>query len=188
MAIHFTNVADKLTFANVQGAQGQTQTFSCWCYCDAITTSEVIFSIMNAGGPETTGLLFYLFSSNRDIQFYIYTSGTACYRKTNTAVFNTGEWFHLLLTWNGSLTATNIHIYINNSEPGYATTQNSGGTATICDGTWNTGSWPEENLPLDGKIANVGWWDRVLSASERTILSKGYTPRHIMKGLKFAPD
>ncbi len=186
MAIHYTNVADKLTFANVQGAQAQAQTFSCWIYVDAITTSEFIFVIKNSGG--STGVQLYLYSSSRDIQFFIFSSGTNPYQRSNTAVFNIGEWFHLLYTWDGSLDATNIHFYINNVEPGYASERDGTGTPTACDGIWTVGSVTTDNLALDGKIANVGWWNRVLSAGERTQLSKNYSPRCIMKGLKFAPD
>ena len=186
MAIHFTNVADKLTFANIQAASAQAQTFSCWVYCDAITTSEFLFCIQNAGG--TNGILFYFFSSNRDIRIYLMSSGANYYRTTNTSAFNIGVWFHLLFTWDGSYTTSNIHIYVNNSEPGYAVTVNGTPTFSACDGDWMVGSNPNDNLALDGKIANVGWWNRVLSASERTQLSKNYSPRCIMKGLKFAPD
>ncbi|KKL75107.1 hypothetical protein LCGC14_2058180, partial [marine sediment metagenome] len=140
----------------------------------------------DAGGA--TGLQFYLLSSSRDIQLFIFASGVDAKRQTNNPVFNTGEWFHLLYTWDGSLTGTNIHIYINNSEPGYASTRSATGAYTDCAGNWGVGQNPGNNLALDGKIANVGWWNRVLSASERTQLSKNYSPRCIMKGLKFAPD
>ena len=186
MAIHFTNTLDKLTFASIQAAQAQAQTFSCWCYCDAITISQWIFVILNSGGSD--GVLFYLYTNAKDLQVFIHTDDVNMFQRTADAVWNTGEWFHLLYTWDGSLTAANIHIYVNNVETSYDTERNGTGSFTACDGDWGVGQNPGGNLALDGKIANVGWWDRVLSASERTILFKNYSPRCIMKGLKFAPD
>ena len=51
--------------------------------------------------------------------------GVLTVRTANNAVpaYNTG-WYHVVLTWDGSLTATNVHIYVNGSEVGYQTQTN----------------------------------------------------------------
>ena len=98
-------------------------------------------------------------------------------------------WFHLFVTWDGSLIAANVHTYINNIEVSYATQDNGTGNLDAPAGAWSLGGGkPQDNANLDGGLAAIGWWDRVLSADERAILAAGCSPRFILDGINFAPD
>lgn len=97
---------------------------------------------------------------------------TPLYRITTNASIPVDAWTSLILTWDGSTTATNIHIYINGSEASYVTAQNgvtptdtSGQTLYIGNRADGTRSW-NENL---NEFAI--WQGTVLPARDIALLS-----------------
>jgi len=187
MSRDFTAVANKILYPSIQSGQGQAQTFSCWVYIDVANATRYFFNIHTDGVPETLGVIVY-HTSDGSIQFLAVTDDVDCKRTTVNGAASTGAWFHLLCTWDGSLTAANIHILKNGSELGYEATQNGVGSFAACEGTWTFGAATFNDLAFDGKLANVGWWNRVLSAGEIALLVDGFSPSNILNGLKFAPD
>jgi len=112
--------------------------------------------------------------------------GTVLQRYTNGNAFPAGEWVHILVTHDGTFTSyAGMHIYVNGTEVTYAVNQN-GATETAPTGKWCIGGRTYDDvLNLDGKLDEVGVWDRVLDAGEIASLASGRMPRSIPSGLIF---
>jgi len=74
----------------------------------------------------------------------------------------------VLVTWDGSATATGIHIYINGLETTYQTTTNGVGAENAdATGIWHIGNNATPGIrDFPGGIATVMLWKRVLTPSE----------------------
>lgn len=82
-----------------------------------------------------------------------------------------GVWKHVVVTWTGSATATNIKLYVDGVETAYSTTTD-GGAARVSDaassvfiGNDNTGV-----RTFDGALDDVRIYNRVLSSTELTAI------------------
>lgn len=185
MARAFNGSSDKIVYGNIKPTSGP-QSFSAWIFSNnSITGDERVFSNQISG--DSTYALLCQFGTTNHTEIVIGTSALTLKSYSNNGSVPNGSWFHYLWTWDGSLTAVNIHQFINNSELGYQTQDNGSGTIDVPAGSVSLG-WVAAGPVLDGKYASVGWWDRVLTADERKSLSKGFSPLCIPKGLKFAPD
>ncbi len=76
-------------------------------------------------------------------------------------------WRNIVVTWDGGITATNIHIYNNGIESSYGTTTNGDG-ARISDASFDLHIGNEALIrrTFDGIISDVKIYNRALSASE----------------------
>src|SRR3990167_4810300 len=94
----------------------------------------------------------------------------------------TGVWIHILFHDDGSLTGANIHIYMNGTEVTYASNGNTV-TETAASGSWSVGGRKDtDTINLNGRIAEVGVWNRELSTGEITALARGYSPMFFSNG------
>ena len=108
----------------------------------------------------------YLWNSltNIDVSIGFSTSGI---RVTSSGTgLTTGVWTHLVYTWDGSTTATNVHLYKNGTEVSYDTQTNASGTRDD-DSThpFYVGSTQGGSF-INGSMDEVRIYNRVLSPSE----------------------
>lgn len=187
MAIGFNGTTDRIDYGNIKATSG-AQTFSAWVYSDDEPADTERMLCPNVGADNDYALSCN-FEANYVLGLVVNTSGNTLKSYSDVAAFSSGVWFHYLYTWDGSLTAANIHQFVNNVEETYATQDDGTGAVVAPAGIWPLGglTWNDGSC-LDGGLAHVGWWDRVLTAGERKALSKGYAPAFIPRGLKFAPD
>ena len=88
-----------------------------------------------------------------------------------TLTFNV--WQHIIMTWDGSLIATNVHFYLNGTETSYLTQQNGTGTLALDDtGSWYIGNRPVGDRTSDAIYSEFAVWNVVLSNSEISQLSQ----------------
>jgi len=125
------------------------------------TNSGWIFS---RGDGEGAGSL-------NSLEFTQPFSGTDLFRTTALNSFTNSVWHHVLVTYDGSTTAANAHIYIDGTEPSYSISQ---------DATLTRSSDISENLLIgltttgdefDGRISEVAIWNVVLTASQIALLA-----------------
>lgn len=185
MARGFNGSTDRIDYGNIKPTTGP-QTFSGWLFSDDAVGGDERLFCQHAAGNGTYSVLIQL-QNNNSIEFIGNTSAVTLKSYTANGTFSSGSWFHYLYTWDGSLTAANIHQYINNVEASYNLQDNGSGTMSAPAGSWSFGFIPADSN-FDGALAAVGWWNRVLTADERKALSKGFSPLFIPNGLKFAPD
>jgi hypothetical protein len=142
-------------------------TFSAWIKPNS--TGEggggVIVSKANAPGDlrfnfESTGTNALSFSKN-------YDGGTDLKRTTSNNFITLGVWSHITVTWDGSATAANVHIYVNGVETTYQTTTDGVGNKNS-DATLNfyIGNLSGSFHTFDGTIDEVRIYNRALSDSE----------------------
>ncbi len=185
MARGFNGTTDRIDYGNIKATTGP-QTFSAWIFSDNSVTGDERLFCEHISGNGAYSLLNQL-GVNNHLEIVINTTNLTLKSYTNNAQFPSGVWFHYFWTWDGSLTAANVHQYVNNVEVSYVTQDNGSGTVEAPAGSWSFGYIPADSN-FDGGLAEAGWWDRVLSADERKSLSKGFAPGCIPRGLKFAPD
>ena len=81
------------------------------------------------------------------------------------------QWQFVAVTWDGSATAANAHIYVNGNEVGYSVADNAVGTrASDIGKALYIGNNPALSRTFKGNIDDVKVYNRVLSASEITNL------------------
>ena len=90
----------------------------------------------------------------------------------------TGAWIQFTITWTGAINSyAGVHIYKNGTELSYSVNTN-GASETTHSGSWSLGGriYDDTRNLADGKIAQVGVWNRVLTAGEIANLAAGYAP------------
>jgi hypothetical protein len=92
-------------------------------------------------------------------------------------VLATGVWQHILVTWDGvTALETGLHIYKNGIEVSYGGHVH-GANHYVYSGDYSLGGTePVDNYNFDGKMAQVGVWNRVLTPTEIANLAAGYSP------------
>ena len=134
---------------------GANFSISVWCNTDVLSSS--IRAILRQGGVN---LSLYLWSNNK---FSFYTGGSVF----STTTLETGRWYHVVATYNGTK-----RLYLDGIE------QNSAGAAV--SSTLNTLGIGGDNFAQrwDGALDDVRWWHRALSAAEvyayYTLSRQGY--------------
>jgi hypothetical protein len=168
---NFLNCGSSATLNDLYSQGFGGMTLSAWI--NPLSSGEGAFGqIINKG--NTFG--GWEFGMNNDVQkvyFYNYFTANDVNRDTN-AVLTSGVMQHILVTWDGSSTASNIHIYVNGVEASYANTNDGSGTIqgdssrNFCIGSYTESS----NFHFDGTITEVACWNKILSADEIYNLSK----------------
>jgi len=185
MARDFDGATDRIDWANIYDPAGAAITVSFWVFPDTLGAGNVDFlfshvtaadgdTIRSVTGPVAAGTLQFARKGTTD-QF----------RRTNADAIVTGSWQHVLMHHDGGDTAANIHIFVDGTEQGYAATQN-GASQFSSDGTWSVGAKKVSDAQnFDGRIMEFAWWDRELGAGERAMLVAAFSPKFIMRGLRF---
>lgn len=157
-------------------------TISAWMKAD--TTGEGGFGrIVDRGAAASASGPAFLTTGTAALRFSTENGATDMVRQTSASVWTAGTWTHVLLTWDGGTTASNVHIYVNGTETSYATTTNGGAAATNnATDALVIGNNPGATRTFDGKLAEVGIWAAVLGASEIKALAAGVSPPKVHAG------
>lgn len=107
--------------------------------------------------------------SNQDYLEFIKDGATDLRVATNShgITDNTpGGWYHVAMTWDGSITAANVHFYVTGSELAYTTQTN--GASLVSDAALNffIGNRVGADRALDGQMTEVAVFDDVLTSTE----------------------
>jgi hypothetical protein len=157
----------------VQGSAINPQylTISAWVKWNNFFPGNGGYAIVSNSNTATNGYLLYQATGppyNRVITF-VYTTSIAGIQ--STTLLNTGTWYHLALTYNGS----NISFYLNgvldNSTNQTGTIKPSTNPFLI-GSTYSTGG-----AKFNGSISEVKIWNRALSATEVKALYNSSKPK-----------
>jgi hypothetical protein len=178
-----------LEYANPDcDAGGRAQTVSLWLNLDASANFHTgwLFQARNGADPLLPAIAALRHDSPRSLSFQVYVDpnnqNATVGRQTVSNALPADSWHHVAMTWDGDLDPSGVHIYVDGVEATYDHDNQSAGTPISGDGPWRVAA------NLNGRIAEVGWWNRVLTAGEMAALAAGYSPRFFLRGLKFAPD
>jgi len=91
----------------------------------------------------------------------------------SNSVLTLNTWQHVALTWDGSITATNSHIYVDGVEVSYQETTNGAGSyASDAAVVLTVGNVPDGSRTFDGNMDEVVVFNRVLTSQEIYALYK----------------
>lgn len=184
---------DVLNFGAIRIANSlTTQTYSAWLYVDtipsgALTLADIVFY----KASNSTGVSIQLYDSK--LYFVSAFSGGGGVWNTNANPFSTGQWVHVVVTYNSSSTSNDPIIYINGSSVAVTEFQAPVGTSLDVASSIleignainpTTGNYESA---LDGKMFDFRIYNRVLSAAEVTTLYNAGDPDHtlVTSGLVF---
>ena len=181
-ALDTTAAAEAWRYSGFPTTADQPYTISAWVNFDTSGTGDFFISI-----SESLFVLgFRRLSSGRIGLRVDYNPTDNEERISNTSTVSNGTWYHVLVTYDGSKTAANQSIYLDGSEVSYSTTTDGVGTQETIEGSWQVGG-NSGNSNFDGIFHDIGFWDRVLDASEIAMLADGFSPVCIPRGLISAP-
>jgi hypothetical protein len=118
---------------------------------------------------QTTGWKNLILGLTDTIRFtQDYEGANNLERKCDNGSITMGVWQHVAATWEGTSSASGIHIYIDAQEPGYQTTQDGVGSyVSEASKPLIIGGAPITGLrTFDGLIDDVRIYDRVLTETE----------------------
>ncbi len=116
------------------------------------------------------GWLFFLDGTNQ-VSFSVDYTTANLKRSTAINAVSVGTWIHVVATWTGSATATNIKFYVNGVETSYGTGTDGTGSR-VNDGTANLSIGTDSTTArtFDGVLDDVRAYNRVLSTTEITAI------------------
>ena len=135
-------------------------TFAAWIKADSLSLLNFMITKFTASlGWEFTllnGTIRLIFSSGFGTTTKIVADGTA--------VINTGEWYHLAATYDGSNSHNGMTLYINSViDP---KTTSAGGPLTTIQNPYNLHIGGQAGFYFNGNIASARMWKTELSAAE----------------------
>src|SRR3989344_1234060 len=134
---------------------------SAWIYPNSMGSSgHIINKDLNAVG------FWYFLQSGSNLRFI--KDGSTDLTVHSSGGLSAKQWQHVAVAWDGSTTATNVHIYVNGVETSYATQTN--GDSLVSDASSNLliGGRTAANCTtvFDGLLDEVRLYNRVMSQSE----------------------
>lgn len=189
-AREFDGVTDRIDWANVTNPAGAAWSVSYWIYFDTVTKTNQYQFVVHQSGDAAVAMYTSTTNSNPYISANI-GSATTTARVYGSTTLVANQWYHVCVTFSGDFTdADNIAIYLNGSDDSNRATDVDGaGTPTAATGSWSLGGYiAADSLNIDAGLARVGYWNRVLTASEIASLAAGATPGSISSGLLFEPE
>ena len=174
MARDFNGSTDRLDWSSIGNLTGSPITISAWVYSDGPAGNADYILCLHRTGDTAFGLAFSI-PSPTAMNFY--RVGNTSINVIGGVANSWAGWLHFLVTHDGTFTdATKVHIYRNGTELEYGTQQNGVTEATINGSLSLGGRIFDDARNFDGKLAEVGVWDRVLSAGEIAALAAGTEP------------
>ncbi len=176
----FNGTSDRIDWNPIADLTNSPMTLSMWVNIDAYpspSNNGYLFCIHNTENNNFAIALTHSMSGeSRYVSFLIGRSTNYLNRYTNIQLINQG-WRHILFTYSGEPIDGSTFAYLNgvlNTSGGF--TEGSG-TITQATGSWSVGARIyDDNRCTDGKIAQVGVWNRVLNTTEIANLGAGYAP------------
>jgi len=168
-------LTDRVDWANVANLNGSALTISAWVKVDAVEHNSYLMTQHDASDTNL-GIVFNM-PGNTALTFIRRGAGNYTWNAINLPNFTSpSTWFHILVTSDGGLLSSSVAFYLNGTSK-TVSFANSSGAETAHTGSWSLGGRIyDDTRNLDGKIAQVGVWSRVLNSTEIANLAAGQAP------------
>jgi hypothetical protein len=164
---------DRIDFANPGNPKGAALTISLWLKADAVGHISY-FACIHDALDASYGVIA---SAGTTTQINFVRKGTTDYTWSVTPDnLVDGLWHNLLITSNGGLLTGSTVIYLDGTSRNITFTNGSGAETEHSGSLSLGGRIYSDTRNFDGKLAQVGLWNRVLSAAEIAALAAGYAP------------
>lgn len=174
--LNFTGVAaNYLSFGTPAAVNDlSTMTLMMWIKVPANTKGTLFYK---SDGNSSQGWMFYIDTDYRLYFGVVRASANVQFKAHNTTAGIAGTWAQLVVTWNGVLASSGVHIYVNGVE------WVQGGSGYSQDGSGNHDSDATQPLlfgknagggggSFNGALDEAAIWNRVLSPAEVAHLYK----------------
>jgi hypothetical protein len=158
---------------------GGGMSLSAWVFPDTMGEGNNGVLFDKTDGGNVNGWAFRFLNGTTNALRFAHTGAGVLDRVTGNNLIALDSWNHVALTWDGSTTAANVHIYINGAEVTYQTTTNGNTLASDASQNLKIGNNASASRTWDGYVAEAGVWNVVLSASEISALAGGASPAMI---------
>jgi hypothetical protein len=193
MALSFNGTTDRINYTNVTNPAGAALSIACWVK-SVVATGELPnrIWIVNRSGNTAQATAFSLQSSDGTLANmylrFIRPGTVSTSLNSVVGVVNTTAWVHLVATSTASMLYADCHMYKDGVELTYGAGSNGSGEYSGV-GLWAVGGQTYDDLRnLTGTLAEIGYWNRVITAGEIRALAHGATPRMFPSGLLWAPS
>ena len=141
---------------------------SCWIKRSGSKTGEqMIFTKIHEGGIYN-GIQF-CFNMNRLMLYLITSYPTMINVNTNNTFTGSTNFYHIVMTYNGSSNASGVKIYVDGVSQTLTVVTNNLNGSILSDGTFTLGNRLSSN-GLSGVLDEFGLWNTVLTQSQVTEL------------------
>lgn len=177
MATEFVRASgSRIDFNSAPNILAKAGSYSFWLYPDDVTNNQYFF-IAHTSSDTSTRLICWHDGSGR-IRFQ-HTGSTALTVRSSNSAISTGSWQHVLITWDGSVTAANVHIYVDGVETGYIQ-QTNGVALSTSQGSFSLGGRIyDDTRNFDGKMDCFCGWSVVLGSDEIAALAGKEHPQNV---------
>lgn len=168
MALDFDGLSDRIDFPSIFIPVGQAFSFACRFNLSALSGNE--YFLLIESGASDFGFTVWLRDDAGQQGLAVTCSGAngSVLRYTIPQVFSINRWYGLVVTWNGSVSASGVHIYLDGIEHQYAGSTDGVAPLRSQDGNWIVAGRANDNLRnLSGRLADLGAWDKILSVGAR---------------------
>jgi hypothetical protein len=171
----FNGITDRIDWTPPLELTGLPLSISLCIIFDSVLANKYLFHAAITG--DAVGLQFSIGGSNGMLNFT--RKGTSNNSRWTAASFlTTGAWMNLIATSDGLMTDyTHLHIYKGGTEVTYSSGANGAGAEGALVGKWSLmGRVLDDLRNVDGRIAQVGVWNRVITPTEIANLGLFYAP------------
>lgn len=173
-SVAYSSASDNINLAQNDSTTfypAQAMSFVSWIYPTSCANNSSGFVGRITSRTGAAEALFAIGNVNSDTAAYEFTvpgstTNLIVVTANNTCVVNT--WTHVVVTWDGSTTATNVHIYLNGAETTYQTQTNGSGLYTPTSTNLYIGNNYNLNRNYAGYMTETAYFSRVLSSSDVT--------------------
>lgn len=170
--VKYITLADNNMFSFTSGGGVDISfSISCWVYVLPLSKSKHVINKVNVSNHEWH---LYITSTNKVTITLMNSSPSSYIQITTNNSITTNSWNHIVVTYNGSKTASGLKIYIDRIEQSYSIESvgtyvgMANGTAPVRVGNWSTQNTSDQ---FPGYIDELGIWkNRELTESEISYL------------------
>ena len=182
MARDFDGSTDRIDYASISDLN-ETFTIAMWVYPETLSGNQYLWHVHPSGDSSPGCAIWNNTSTHLRITL---GSGLTMYRQVDN-FFTASQWQHLTISCDGTGDETGLKIYKNGTEQSYS--GGSSGTLIALTGSWSlAGRIYDDSRNFDTRIAEVAYWNRVLSDAEIAGLGQGFSPLFYPESLLWCPD
>lgn len=187
MARDFNGSTDRIDYANVFDPKDDDFSCSMWVYADVTNQNQYLLTIHNAT-DTLQGLVCWNAGGTNDGEVMMQRATTgADYQQGRWGAgdLGTGVWTHLFFESGSSGLPADMECYVDNVIPP-SEFEGGGPSERVHSGSWSIGGRIQNNTRnFNGRVAELGVWDRLMTADERNALAKAFSPLFFRRGLRY---
>jgi len=179
MALEFDGVNERVDFPNTESFIGSDHTIALRFQRSSTDVLEYLFLIEN--GATNLALTLWISDAGGGSPRLTFSCSGSSFLSCSTSALtlNVDEWYDLILSWDGTTSASGVTMYLNGSLQTFNIAEN-GASLIAQDGNWVIAGKPSANdRNFTGRLADYGVWPVILDSGERALFNAGLPPAYV---------